>query len=231
MSGCTYFVRAGIRGAIKIGYTSGDPEARLSQLQTGCPHPLRLIGVIDSNVLLTLPLLVTACGSSDADVAAKNISKAAEQFEVARRIVFFNGITDKYLLRDRRVLLRRDGRLRPGGALGDVQDRRGSRSNGPVRQRVVVKKIHVSTTHYRGPRSLDLDNVSRQGSTSRRAASSPSGCDGAVRNVCVAAHVALVYVSWWASLGATASSSSPRCLRMTDRELRQGREATPRPDG
>lgn len=42
--------------------------------------------------------VVSGCGPSDADVAAKNISKAAEQFEVARRIVFFNGITDKYLL-------------------------------------------------------------------------------------------------------------------------------------
>jgi len=38
------------------------------------------------------------CTDSDADVAARNISKAAEQFEVARRIVFVNGITDKYLL-------------------------------------------------------------------------------------------------------------------------------------
>jgi hypothetical protein len=54
--------------------------------------------ILIAAALLTLPLLVTACGSSDADVAAKNISKAAEQFEVARRIVFFNGITDKYLL-------------------------------------------------------------------------------------------------------------------------------------
>lgn len=35
---------------------------------------------------------------SDADVAAENISTAAEQFEVQRRIVFFNGITDTYLL-------------------------------------------------------------------------------------------------------------------------------------
>jgi hypothetical protein len=40
---------------------------------------------------------LSACGS-DADIAASNISKAAEQFEVNRRIVFFNGITDKYLL-------------------------------------------------------------------------------------------------------------------------------------
>lgn len=44
-----------------------------------------------------LLLFGVAC-SSDADVASKNISKAAEQFEVMRRIVFFNGITDKYLL-------------------------------------------------------------------------------------------------------------------------------------
>jgi len=43
-------------------------------------------------------VLFTACTESDADVAAKNISKAAEQFEVYRRIVFINGITDKYLL-------------------------------------------------------------------------------------------------------------------------------------
>lgn len=35
---------------------------------------------------------------SDADIAAANLSTAAEQFEINRRIVFFNGITDKYLL-------------------------------------------------------------------------------------------------------------------------------------
>lgn len=49
----------------------------------------------------TVPFLVllgTACTDSKADVASKNISKAAEQFEIERRIVFFNGITDKYLL-------------------------------------------------------------------------------------------------------------------------------------
>jgi hypothetical protein len=40
---------------------------------------------------------LTGC-SSDADVASSNLSKAAEQFEINRRIVFINGITDKYLL-------------------------------------------------------------------------------------------------------------------------------------
>src|SRR5687768_12060661 len=41
---------------------------------------------------------VTAGCSSDADVASENLSKAADQFEISRRVVFFNGITDKYLL-------------------------------------------------------------------------------------------------------------------------------------
>lgn len=40
----------------------------------------------------------TACFSDDADVASENVSKAADNFEVNRRIVFFNGITDTYLL-------------------------------------------------------------------------------------------------------------------------------------
>lgn len=47
--------------------------------------------------LLAAFFLLAAC-QTDADVAASNLSKAAEQFEVMRRIVFFNGITDNYLL-------------------------------------------------------------------------------------------------------------------------------------
>lgn len=42
--------------------------------------------------------LVSAACTSDADVASRNLSTAADQFEVQRRIVFFNGITDTYLL-------------------------------------------------------------------------------------------------------------------------------------
>lgn len=40
---------------------------------------------------------LTAC-EDDADIASRNLSKAADNFEVARRIVVFNGITDKYLM-------------------------------------------------------------------------------------------------------------------------------------
>jgi hypothetical protein len=36
--------------------------------------------------------------SDDAEVASSNLSKAADNFEVQRRVVFFNGITDTYLL-------------------------------------------------------------------------------------------------------------------------------------
>jgi hypothetical protein len=41
---------------------------------------------------------LTACMDDDADVASENLSKAADNFEVNRRIVMFNGITDKYLM-------------------------------------------------------------------------------------------------------------------------------------
>lgn len=41
--------------------------------------------------------LMAGC-SSDADVASKNLSKAADNFEVQRRIVFYNGVTGDYIL-------------------------------------------------------------------------------------------------------------------------------------
>ncbi|MGW6624268.1 beta-sandwich lipoprotein [Nocardia sp. NPDC055002] len=42
--------------------------------------------------------VVTGCTDTDADVVSANLSKAADQFEINRRVVFLNGITDKYLL-------------------------------------------------------------------------------------------------------------------------------------
>lgn len=39
---------------------------------------------------------LTAC--SDADMASANLSKAADQFEINRRVVFYNGITGGYIL-------------------------------------------------------------------------------------------------------------------------------------
>lgn len=37
-------------------------------------------------------------GCDDAKVASRNLSKAADNFEVMRRVVFMNGITDNYML-------------------------------------------------------------------------------------------------------------------------------------
>jgi hypothetical protein len=40
--------------------------------------------------------LLASC--SDADVASRNLSKAADMFEVNRRVIFYNGITGGYML-------------------------------------------------------------------------------------------------------------------------------------
>ena len=41
--------------------------------------------------------LVAGC-DNDATVASRNLSQAADNFEISRRIVFYNGITGEYIL-------------------------------------------------------------------------------------------------------------------------------------
>ncbi|AYD87092.1 hypothetical protein SEA_NICOLETERA_65 [Mycobacterium phage NicoleTera] len=53
--------------------------------------------LITAAVIAAAGIGLVGC-SSDADVASENLSKQADNFEIPRRIVFFNGITDKYLL-------------------------------------------------------------------------------------------------------------------------------------
>lgn len=48
-------------------------------------------------LVCTSALAATGC-SSDASVASHNLSKAADMFEIDRRIVFYNGITGDYIL-------------------------------------------------------------------------------------------------------------------------------------
>lgn len=48
--------------------------------------------------LSALVIFALAGCRSDADVVSENVSKAADQFEVLRRIVFYNGITGDYML-------------------------------------------------------------------------------------------------------------------------------------
>lgn len=45
---------------------------------------------------LAMPLMAGQC--SDATTASRNISTAADNFEVMRRVVFYNGITGQYIL-------------------------------------------------------------------------------------------------------------------------------------
>src|SRR5690554_3794396 len=47
-------------------------------------------------IISLIVIILSAC--SEADTVSQNLSKSADSFEVQRRVVFFNGITDKYLL-------------------------------------------------------------------------------------------------------------------------------------
>lgn len=48
-------------------------------------------------ILLSVLVLLAAC-ATEAGIASQNTSKAADQFEVERRIVFYNGITGDFIL-------------------------------------------------------------------------------------------------------------------------------------
>lgn len=56
--------------------------------------------MIKRTVLSTIAVgsVALLAGCSDADVASRNLSQAADQFEIARRVVFYNGITNEYIL-------------------------------------------------------------------------------------------------------------------------------------
>lgn len=50
------------------------------------------------NILTLILIAASIVGCSDANVASSNLSKAADNFELTRRIVFYNGITGEYML-------------------------------------------------------------------------------------------------------------------------------------
>lgn len=56
----------------------------------------RVAALIGGASLLTAVFGITGC--SDAHVASSNLSKAADNFEINRRVVFYNGITGEYML-------------------------------------------------------------------------------------------------------------------------------------
>lgn len=47
--------------------------------------------------ILGIAFALAGC-SNDADVASRNLSQAADNFEISRRIIFYNGITNDYML-------------------------------------------------------------------------------------------------------------------------------------
>ena len=49
-------------------------------------------------IMLVLLVVLFVVGCDDAQIASHNLSKAADNFEINRRIVFYNGITDSYVL-------------------------------------------------------------------------------------------------------------------------------------
>lgn len=50
-------------------------------------------------ILIATALLATLAGcDNDARVASRNLSQAADNFEISRRIVFYNGVTGGYML-------------------------------------------------------------------------------------------------------------------------------------
>lgn len=48
--------------------------------------------------LLLCGAVAGLAGCNEADVASTNLSKAADMFEIQRRVVFYNGITGEYIL-------------------------------------------------------------------------------------------------------------------------------------
>lgn len=53
--------------------------------------------LLTASALIVSGLILTGC-DNPADVASRNLSQAADNFEVNRRIVFYNGITGEYIL-------------------------------------------------------------------------------------------------------------------------------------
>jgi hypothetical protein len=54
-------------------------------------------GIVAASTAVALGLTLSAC-TDEATTVSDNLSTAADNFEVLRRVVFFNGITDTYLL-------------------------------------------------------------------------------------------------------------------------------------
>ena len=57
----------------------------------------RIKAAVLALVVVGLAAMASACGGSSASVASANLSQKADDFQIERRIVFYNGITDRYM--------------------------------------------------------------------------------------------------------------------------------------
>lgn len=71
--------------------TTDDNEQGLRQQSTSGFGRMTPVGV------LLVAMGIGGC-MDDAHMASRNLSKAADNFEIVRRVVFYNGITDSYML-------------------------------------------------------------------------------------------------------------------------------------
>lgn len=103
--------------------------------------------------VLLVTLTVVGC-SNDADIASKNVSQAADNFKVMRRIVFYNGITGEYMLTIVGLCSLgnddRQGRLSVTCKVGENQYKKNflGLSNNVTFFAEQVDGVNVSTYHY-----------------------------------------------------------------------------------
>lgn len=55
------------------------------------------MGMTMTKSIAAIAMIAALSACSDADVASRNLSQAADNFEVPRRVVLYNGITDAYI--------------------------------------------------------------------------------------------------------------------------------------
>lgn len=72
-----------------------EPPAKVAALQMGGGTEMMKLARI--GVIAAAPLVLAAC-APDADIASRNLSRAADMFEIDRRVVFYNGITGDFML-------------------------------------------------------------------------------------------------------------------------------------
>lgn len=70
----------------------------LVTLRNVCMNDRKKLSRLFPAFLLVCSIVLVGAGCSDADIASENISRAADQFEITRRIVFYNGISGEYIL-------------------------------------------------------------------------------------------------------------------------------------